>query len=130
MADNRHCPVRPDMDKDIGVEAWSLRFDRVRASYGLWPRGLAWFVRRLLSLRGVAIAECETAQREIQSAQERPSRDKEPFGAHRSPPEAFLIASRIRPYVPHRQRLPAMDCSICASEGLGFFLRSAVAVIT
>src|SRR5437868_1044004 len=125
MADDGHGAVRPDVDEDVGVEAWSLRFNRARASHGLWPRGPAWFIGRPLSLCGEVIAECETAHREIQSAQERSSRDKEPFGAHRSPPEAFLIASRIRPYVPHRQRLPAMDCSICASEGLGFLLRSA-----
>ena len=28
---------------------------------------------------------------------------------HLSPPDAFLIAARIRVYVPHRQMLPAIE---------------------
>src|SRR5262249_51545649 len=42
---------------------------------------------------------------------------------------AFLIASRIRRYVAHRQRLPAIAASMSSSEGLGVDLRSAAAVM-
>jgi hypothetical protein len=45
-------------------------------------------------------------------------------------PAALRIAARIRGYVPHRHRLPAIDASISASVGAGFFDSSAAADIS
>ena len=39
---------------------------------------------------------------------------------------AWLTASKIRPYVPQRHRLPASPSLISSREGWGFFLRRAV----
>jgi hypothetical protein len=43
------------------------------------------------------------------------------------PPDACLMALRMRVYVPHRQMLPDIAASISASVGFGVFLRRAVA---
>src|SRR5690348_6884746 len=118
------------MNKRVWVEPWRLAFNVVRASHRLRSRSLAGLGGWLLGLRRIVVADCETAHREIQAAQERSPRNQKAIGAHCGLPAAFLIASRIRPYVPQRQRLPAIDWSICALDGLGYFLRSAAAVIT
>ena len=49
------------------------------------------------------------------------------FGAVRA---AFWTASKIRPYVPQRQRLPARPCLISSSDGFGFLARNAVPATT
>src|SRR5207247_9477889 len=48
-------------------------------------------------------------------------------GVHDFTPAASLMAARIRLYVPHRQMLPPITASICASVGFGFFASSEAA---
>ena len=45
-------------------------------------------------------------------------------------PAAFLMAARMRGYVPQRQMLPSIAATICSREGLGFFCSSAAAVMS
>ena len=122
--------VRPNMDEHVGVEARGAGFRGLRTGDRLGPRRLARFIRRSLRVHRKVITKRDTTDGEAARTEERPSRDPQRARAHRPPPAAFLIASRIRAYVPHRHRLPAIDWSICSSVGRGCFSSSADAVIS
>jgi hypothetical protein len=128
VAHDRGRAVGRDVDEHVRREAGGVGLVILRGGGGAGAGPPA----RLVG-EGAALVDRqrEAAEGEVQAGEEGPPRD-EHRAAHGPPsatPAAFLIAARIRTYVPQRHRLPAIDASMSASVGRGVAASSAAAVM-